>query len=569
MKRLTSLMTGAAVAAFVLTAAPAHAERGSDGNLKILYWQAVSILNPFLSGGNKDVHAASLVIEPLAKFDENGNMVPTLVNEIPTVENGGVSEDLKSITWRLKPGVLWSDGTPFTAHDVVFTAEYCMAPDGGCQQLQKFTDVQSVSALDDLTVKVDFSVPTPFPYGPFVGSESPIIQKTQFENCVGARAPECTAANFGPHGTGPFRVTDFRANDVVSYEANPYYREADKPAFATVTLKGGGDATSAARAVLETGEFDYAWGLLVEPEILDQMKQAGRGELVAAFGPSVERIEVNLSDPSAANGEKRSTLEAGPNPRLSDPAVRRALSLAIDRDLIVEVGYGKAGRATCNVLSAPQIYASTNVDWCLKQDINQANRLLDEAGWVRGADGVRAKDGVRLSLLYQTSTNSVRQTVQALVKDMWSQIGVETELRNIDGSVYFGGDPASPDTAWKFYADVQMYMDNFPGTDPGRFLANWRCSSIPSPATKWLGTNMSRFCDENYDRLVEEMASTAGLEARSKLGKELNDILVNKGVVIPLVHRGSLSAHSVTLEGVKINPWDSELWNAADWKRAK
>lgn len=568
MKRLTSLMTGAA-AAFVLTAASAHAERGSDGNLKILYWQAVSILNPFLSGGNKDVHAASLVIEPLAKFDDNGNMVPTLVDEIPTVENGGASEDLKSITWKLKPGVLWSDGTPFTAHDVVFTAEYCMAPDGGCQQLQKFTDVQSVTALDDLTVKVDFSVPKPFPYGPFVGSESPIIQKAQFENCVGARAPECTAQNFGPHGTGPFRVTDFRANDVVSFEANPHYREADKPAFATITLKGGGDATSAARTVLETGEFDYAWGLLVEPEILEQMKQAGRGKLVAAFGPSVERIEVNLSDPSAAKGEKRSTLEAGPNPLLSDPAVRRALSLAIDRDLIVEVGYGEAGRPTCNVLPAPQVYASTNVDWCLKQDIEQANKLLDEAGWARGADGVRAKDGVRLSLLYQTSTNSVRQTVQALVKDMWSQIGVESELRNVDSSVYFGGDPASPDTAWKFYADVQMYMDNFPGTDPERFLANWRCVAIPGPATNWLGTNMSRFCDADYDGLVDEMAKTAGLEARGELGKKLNDILVDKGVVIPLVHRGSLSAHSVTLEGVKINPWDSELWNVADWKRAK
>lgn len=568
MKRLTNSLACAA-AVLAITAASAQAERGSDGNLKILYWQAVSILNPFLSGGNKDVHAASLVIEPLAKFDDQGNIVPTLVDEIPTVENGGVSKDLKSITWKLKPGILWSDGTAFTAHDVVFTAGYCMAPDGGCQQLTKFSDVQSVTALDDLTVKVEFSVAKPFPYGPFVGSESPIIQKAQFENCVGARAPECTAQNFGPHGTGPFRVTDFRANDVVSYEANPHYREADKPAFATVTLKGGGDAASAARAVLETGEFDYAWGMLVEPEILAQMKAAGRGKLVAAFGPSVERIEVNFSDPSASKGAARSTLEAGPHPFLSDPAVRRALSLAIDRDLIVEVGYGEAGRPTCNVLPAPQIYASSNVDWCLKQDVEQAKKLLDEAGWKPGADGVRAKDGVRLSLLYQTSTNSVRQGTQALVKDMWAQIGVETELRNIDASVYFGGDPASPDTAQKFYADVQMYTDNFPGTDPERYMANWRCVGIPTPATNWLGTNMSRFCNDAYDAMVLQMAETADMEARGELGRKLNDTLVDAGVVIPLVHRGSLSAHAVTLEGVKINPWDSELWNAADWKRAK
>lgn len=568
MKRYAGVLAAAA-AALTLTAASADAQRGEDGNLKILYWQAVSILNPFLSGGNKDVHAASLVLEPLAKYDEKGDIVPALVDEIPTVENGGVSADLKSITWKLKPGILWSDGTAFTAHDVVFTANYCMAPDGGCQQLTKFSDVKSVTAIDDLTVKVEFSVPKPFPYGPFVGSESPIIQKAQFENCVGARAPECTDANFGPHGTGPFRVTEFRANDVVSYEANPHYREADKPAFATVTLKGGGDAASAARAVLETGEFDYAWGLLVEPELLQQMKAAGRGKLVAAFGPSVERIEVNFTDPSASKGANRSTLEAGANPRIADPAVRRALSMAIDRNLIVEVGYGDAGRATCNVLPAPEVYASTNVNWCLKQDIEGAKKLLDDAGWKPGPDGVREKDGVRLSLLFQTSTNSVRQSVQALVKDMWSQIGVETELRNIDGSVYFGGDPASPDTAQKFYADVQMYMDNFPGTDPERYMANWRCVGIPSPATNWLGTNMSRFCDKDYDALVAKLAETSELADRGVIGKQLNDMLVDKGVVIPLVHRGSLSGHSTTLEGVRINPWDSELWNIADWKRAK
>lgn len=568
MKRLISVLTTAA-AAVALTAASAQAGRGSDGELKILYWQAVSILNPFLSGGMKDVHAASLVIEPLAKFDEKGNIVPALVTEIPTLENGGVSKDLKSITWKIKPGLLWSDGTPFTAQDVVFTANYCMAPDGGCQQVTKYTDVESVTAVDDLTVKVTFSVPKPYPYGPFVGAESPIIQKAQFEKCLGARAPECTEQNFGPHGTGPFRVTDFRANDVVSYEANPYYRDPDKPAFATVTLKGGGDAVSAARSVLETGEYDYAWGLLVEPEILEQMKAAGRGEVVAAFGTSVERLDVNFSDPSPAKGALRSTVEAGPNPILSDPAVRRALSLAIDRDAVVAVGYGDAGRPTCNVLVAPEAYASDGVNWCLKQDIDQANKLLDDAGWKRGPDGVREKDGVRLSLLYQTSTNSVRQAVQALVKDMWAKIGVETELRNIDGSVFFGTDPASPDTQQKFYADVQMYMDNFPGTDPERYLSSWLCDSMPKPSNNWLGTNMSRFCDPNYDKLVAKLAGTAEPQERIKIAKELNDMLVNEGVMIPLVHRGTLSAHSVSLEGVKINGWDSELWNAADWTRAK
>ena len=384
---------------------------------------------------------------------------------------------------------------------------------------------------------------------------------------MGAKAPECTDANFGPHGTGAFRVVDFKANDVVSYEANPHFRDAAKPAFATVTLKGGGDAASAARSVLETGEFDYAWNLQVEPEILDQMAAAGRGVVVSSYGTSVERIEVNWTDPSPEKGAIRSTKEAGPHPFLSDPAVRKALSISIDRDLLVEAGYGASGQATCNILPAPEIYASTNVDWCLTQDIDEANRLLDEAGWERGSDGVRAKDGVRLSILYQTSTNSVRQATQALVKDMWQQIGVETELRNIDAAVFFGGDPASPDTFQKFYADIEMYTNNFPGTDPERYMAGWLCSDIPSPANGWLGANMPRFCSDEYDALVGQMAETADLAARGELAKKMNDILSNEGALIPLIHRGDVSAHSVTLEGVLMNSWDSELWNVGDWTR--
>lgn len=568
MKKLTTFLTGTA-AAIAMTAGAAQAERGSDGHLNILYWQAVSILNPFLSGGTKDVEGSSLVIEPLAKFNEAGEMVPALVDEIPTVENGGVSEDLKSVTWVLSEGLMWSDGTPVTAEDVKFTAEYCMAEDGGCQQVANFTDVESVEAVDERTVKVNFSIAKPYPYGPFVGAQSPIIQKAQFENCVGARAPECTDANFGPIGTGPFVVTRFAANDVIELEANPNYRDAAKPAFATVTLKGGGDAASAARAVLETGEFDYAWNLQVEPEILAQMEAAGRGELISSFGTSVERINLNMTDPSPDKGADRSTVEAGPHPFLSDPAVRRALSISLDRELIVEAGYGETGRPTCNILPAPEAYASTNVDWCLTQDIDEANRLLDEAGWMPGGDGIREKDGVRLSILYSTSTNSVRQATQALVKDMWQQIGVESELRNVDAAVFFGGDPASPDTFQKFYADVLMYTNNFDGTDPEKYMAEWLCDDAPKPQNGWLGANIPRFCSEEYDALVKKMGETAPLEERQALAIQMNDILTNEGAHLPLVHRGDVSAKSTTLNGVLMNSWDSELWNAADWTRAE
>ncbi|MBP1849438.1 peptide ABC transporter substrate-binding protein [Rhizobium halophytocola] len=564
------LLLAASAAALSLAAAPAMADRGTDGDLKIIFWQAASTMNPYLSGGTKEVYASSMVIEPLARYDETGELVPMLAAEIPTVENGGVAEDLKSMTWKLKDGLKWSDGTPVTAKDAVFTWKYCTAPDGGCAQGAYYEGVSNVEAVDDSTIKISFTEPKPYPYSAFVGAQSPLIQEKQFADCMGIKAPECTEANFHPVGTGPFVVKEFKPNDVVTFTANENYRDPAKPAFASVTLKGGGDAASAARSVLETGEFDYAWNMQVEPEVLQQMMQSGKGHLVTAFGTQVERIDLNHFAVDPAQGDKRSTKAAGPHPFLTDPAVAKALSLAIDREILVEAGYGEAGKPTCDIVPAPDAYAShANDDWCLKQDIDGANKLLDDDGWKMGGDGVREKDGVKLSVLFQTSTNSVRQGSQALIKDWWNQIGVQTELRNISANVFFGGDPSSPDTFQKFMADVQMYTNNFDGTDPEKYLAGWMCNKIPTPENGWQGENEPRYCNPKYDELVKTLSKTANLEERAKIAKQLNDMLTTEFAQLPLIHRGQLSAVNNTLEGVKMNAWDSELWNVADWSRKK
>jgi len=565
--KLKSLMLG--VASTLAFSSAAFAERGTDGNVSIIYWQAPSILNPYLSGGTKDIESASLVIEPLARYNETGAMVPYLAESVPTVENGGVSSDLQSITWTLKEGIMWSDGSPVTSADVKFTADYCMDPNGGCAQLEAFDNISSIETPDDRTIVVRFSMPMPNPYGPFVGGTSPIIQKAQFENCKGAAAPNCTEQNFGPIGTGPFVVTEFRPNDVIQMKANDNYRDASKPAFATLTFKGGGDALGAGRSVLETGEFDYAWNLQLAPDVIAKMEEAGKGVAIAGFGPLVERLEMNLTDPSPAlDADTRSTRKA-PHPFLTDMNVRKALSMAIDRPLLVEIGYGKAGKVTCDLVPAPDLYAAKN-DFCMSQDIAGANALLDEAGWKRGGDGVRAKDGVRLSILYQTSTNAVRQDFQALIKEWWAQIGVETELRNLNASVFFGGDPGSPDTFQKFYADVEMYANTFNGTDPQAYLSAYRCGNEPKPESQWQGSNINRFCEPAYDAMLDELAQTGDLAKRGEIGIKLNDMLTKDSyTIVPLVHRGRVSAHAKSLGGVVLNTWDSELWNASDWYRIK
>ncbi|MEO0773907.1 MAG: peptide ABC transporter substrate-binding protein [Pseudomonadota bacterium] len=546
----------------------AQADRGRDGQVNIIFTQAPSLLNPYLSNGVKELEASSLIVEPLARYDETGSMVPWLADEIPTLENGGVAEDMTAITWVLQDGLVWSDGTPVTSSDVRFSWEYCTAEGGGCSQLAKFNGIVDIETPDERTAIIRFDGPKPFPYDAFVGATAPIIQAAQFADCLGASAPECTDANFGPIGTGPFVINDFRPNDVAVFEANPNFRDAAKPAFERVVLKGGGDAASAARAVLETGEFDYAWNLQMAPEVLTRMESAGDGQVIAAFGNLVERMVLNLTDPSSDLGEARSTI-GSPHPFLSDKSVRQALSMAIDRAMLVEIGYGDTGQTTCNILQAPAIYASDMNDGCLIQDIDGAQTMLEDAGWTdSNGNGIRDKDGVELSLVFQTSTNAVRQDFQVLIKQWWSQIGVDTELRNITPGVFFGADPGSPDTYQKFFADVQMFAGTFDGTDPEAYMAGWTCDKIPSPANQWQGSNIARFCSPDYDQLSEEMGRTGPLDKRADIAKTMNDMLMQDFILLPLVDRGRVSAHGGSLEGVIMNAWDSELWNIADWHRA-
>ena len=565
--RLKTTLLG--VAAAVALAPAAFAERGSDGHVNVLFWQAASILNPYLSAGSKDVYTSSLILEGLAGFDEKGAIFPRLAEDIPTLANGGVSADLTTITWKLKPGLMWSDGTPVTSADAKFTYEYCIHPEGGCAELPKFDGIKSVETPDDLTIAITFNGPKPNPYNAFVGALVPILQRAQFANCLGAAAPTCTEQNFNPIGTGPYRVTSFKTNDTIELEANPNYRDAAKPAFATMTVKGGGDAEAAARAVMETGEFDYAWNTQVNPELQTQMAAGGKGMFVNVFATTTERLELNLTDPSPdlAEGE-RSTVKH-PHPILTDMNVRKALSMALDRQTLVDVGYGAAGKVTCNVIPAPDAYASGNTD-CVAQDMAGAKALLDAAGWVPGADGIREKDGKKLHLLYQTTVNPVRQDFQALIKSWWTDLGVDVELKAIDASVFFGGDAGSPDTYQKFYADVEMFANNFDGTDPEAFMAGYRCSDIPGPDNQWQGNNINRFCDPAYDALVSELSQTGDVAKRVELAKKMDAMVsTDSFTVIPMVNRGSLSAASNTLGGVIINGWDTELWNVQDWTRVQ
>jgi len=551
------------------TAAPTGMEAGQGGELALFQWQAATHLNPYTGTGTKDIQAASLVIEPLLEYDTDGNLVPSLVAEIPTLANGGQSEDLTELTYSLLPDVMWSDGTPFTADDVVFTYEYCTQSEG-CGS-PAFGTVTNVEALDDLTVKITFDAPTPWPYLPFVGATEPVVQRAQFTPCVGEGFVSCEA-NLNPIGTGPYMVNEMRVDDTVTYNYNPNYRGVaeGKPFFGTVTIKGGGTAEQAASKVLETGEGDYAWNLQVPPEILDQMEARGNGTVSVGFNTSVEGIRLNQTNP---DGDPPSDYAGGSNPNpffFENAQLAKALSLAINRDEIAAVAYGAAGAPTCNIwpVEGPQL--STTNDYCLTQDLAEANRILDEdLGYVDSdGDGIRElPDGTPLSWDYVTSTNQVRQDTQALVESYWEQIGVEVNMRNEDAGVFF--DRSSDLGIWKFFTDIQMYTNTATGSDAQGYFQSYLTSSVPESTNDWGGNNIPRCAREDFDETWNTLADT-GLEdpARNDLIKQLND-MHTEYCMIPLINRGSVSAFSNTLTGYdKVNGWDTEYWNIEDWARS-
>jgi len=541
----------------------APTRRGGGGPVKTLWWQAPVILNPHLSPGTKDVDASRVFYEPLCSFDPDGNLLPVLAAEVPTLQNGGISKDGTSVTWRLKKGVTWHDGKPFTADDVVATWEWVADPASTAVTSGAYKDIVRIDKPDSHTAKITFSRPAPFPFEPFCGPNGQVMPKHVFEPFKGAKSREAPA-NLKPVGTGPYRIVDFKPGDMVTAELNPSYHLPNRPFFDTLELKGGGDAASAARAVLQTGEYDYAWNMQVEDDILIRMEQGGKGKVEIVYGGNIEYIGVNFSDPNTeVDGEWSSPKSK--HPSLSDPAVRQALNLLVDRSAVQEQIYGRQGRTSANFLNAPSKFRSVNMKW--EFNVDKANALLEQAGWKRGADGIRAKEGKRLKFVYQTSTNAPRQKTQAIVKQAAAKAGIEIEIKTVVASVFFGSDAANWDTFPHFKADIQMYTTTMVHPDPQRFMNQFLTEEIASKANKWSGRNPTRWSNDEYDRAYKAAEAEMDPVKRAGLFIKMNDLLIQNVVVIPVLWRARAAAVSSKLRNAEQSPWESDFWNHATWYR--
>ena len=534
---------------------------GGGGALKMLWWQAPTLLNPHFAVGTKDQDASRIFYEPLAGWDADGNLVPFLAAELPTQENGGLSDDGKSVTWKLKQGVKWHDGEAFTADDCIFNWQYAGDPATATYDVATYKDIE-VEKLDDHTIKVHFKKPTPFWPDPFVGTRGMIIPKHLFEAYKGDKSRDAPT-NLKPVGTGPYKFVDFKPGDVVRAEINTAYHMPNRPYFETVEMKGGGDAVSAARAVLQTGEYDYAWNLQVEDEILKKLEVGGKGQVAIVDGGSIEHIQANFTDPwTEADGE-RSSLKTK-HPTLTDKAVRDALNLLVDRGSVEKFIYGRTGLATANFLNNPKRFRSTATKW--EFNIEKANQILDGAGWKRGSDGIREKDGKKLHFVYQTSINEPRQKTQAIVKQACQKAGIDVELKSVTASVYFSSDVANPDTYPHFSTDLQMYTTTMTEPDPALFMAQFTSWEAATKQNKWQGRNITRWRSEEYDKTYRAAEGELDPVKRAADFIKMNDLVISDVVVIPVVYRPNVRAISSQLK-LTLSGWDNDTFMLSDWYR--
>ena len=536
-------------------------KRGGGGALKVLWWQGATLLNPHFAVGTKDQEGSRIFYEPLAAWDPDGELMANLAAEIPSRQNGGLAADGMSVIWKLKRGVKWHDGKPFTADDVVFNWEYASDPATAAVTIGSYKDVK-VEKVDDHTVIVHFAKPTPFWADAFVGTRGMVIPKHLFADYTGAKSRDAPA-NLKPVGTGPYRFVDFKPGDIVKGEINPDYHVADRPYFDTIEMKGGGDAVSAARAVIQTGEYDYAWNMQVEDEILLRLEKGGKGVAVITSGGNIEHIQLNSTDPWTEVDGERSSLKTK-HPLLSDSAVRQALGMLVDRKSVEEHIYGRTGLATGNFVNNPERFRSKNTKW--EFNVDKANQLLEAAGWKKGPDGIRAKDGKKLKLVYQTSINTPRQKTQAIVKQACQKAGIDVELKAVTASVYFSSDVANPDTYSKFYCDIQMYTTTMTQPDPEVFMRQFASWEMATKENKWQGRNITRWRNEEFDNAFRAAEGELDPVKRAALFIRMNDLVCDNQVVIPVVYRPRVAAVSNKLRA-PLSGWDNDLWNLKDWHR--
>lgn len=519
----------------------------SGGTLIFGTPQEPAILNTLLTSSSIEDAVTSLFVEGLVQVNPDGEYEPVLAEELPTV-----SEDGLVVTWKLRKGVKFSNGTEFTCEDVRFTLDGVMS-DLSQVSTSGYSDIETLECPDPYTVVATFSEV----YAPYLRLFSYLVP----HDAGSVDEMETWDYNQKPWGTGPFVLEEWVPGDHLTFVKNPYYREAGKPYLDKVIIRIL-PSREVGIQLLGTGEIHALWDITeADLPTIAAMENVGYASTVTGENELLV-LNFGINDGSAPSDPSQA-----PHPILSDLRVRQAIQYAIDKQKIADTllyGNVKPGSTVlpAGPFACPQPATEFNPE--------KAKALLEEAGWKVGADGIREKDGQRMSLkINSTSGNLLREQTEQVLAEMLKAVGIELTIENLPSDVFFaGGESEGLRDLGKF--DILLYTTG-PGLDPDSHLySNYTSYRIPTAENDWSGANFSRYINPDIDQWIDEAAVTTDTALRQELYCKVAE-QINKDIPrIYLYERLSITAHRQEFHNLRISPSFVDFaWGAQDWWLSK
>lgn len=538
LSRRDAMKLGAGTGAFLMSGAASRALAANEspsGQVIIGFSQEPTVFNPHMLHIEVDEGIHWNVFDPLFGVTPEGEYYPALASEVPTVENGGISED--GLTWRVKlrDDVTWHDGEPFTAEDVKYTLELVVDPGFRSMRRTGHDLVRNIKIVNDH--EITWEMESPFAPYPAILSWTFMVPK----HILGAAEDPNTAAyNQAPVGTGPFKWVERVAGDHITLGANKEYW-GEGPYLERVVFKYIPDLT-VMYTQFKTGDIDVIALQGITPDHYEEAKGLDGKEVVIAPSATIESFSLNMG-----------------KPQFAEQAVREALYHAIDKTAIIEAIYYGIPTATESYLPQQSPYYNDDLPKH-EYSIETANQILDEAGWERGSDGVRAKDGVRLSFTNSTTAgNQNREQMQQFVQQSFNEIGVEMTISNLPPAVMWG----------EYYMQSQfdsIVVGNNFVTGPDPDTTNYFMSTKIN-AQGGSGQNNWQIDFPEVDELLKEGASLFILEKRREVYFEIQEIMRERLPILPIFQYANLRGHQEGLEGYTPNVnLRITTWNVNEWR---
>jgi peptide/nickel transport system substrate-binding protein len=474
-------------------------------------------------------------------YDENNDVHPRLVTEIPSEENGGISADGKTITLHLRDDIKWSDGTPITSDDFVFTYKMAIDPKNAVYTSYPYDQVQNIEASDPKTVVMTFEQP----FAPWQATFwKGILPAHILQPVYDAEGTIDNADwNLKPTvGCGPYVFSEWESGSYARFVVNDNYW-GEKPKIDEIFMRFVPDDASQV-AALQANDGDL--GTFIAYSDVPKLKDAGIQIITARSGYN-EGWFFYL-DPEKGN------------PGLLDVNVRKAIAMSVDREAInrdLLLGLTNVPASYWDALPFYNTPPLQNYPY----DPEAAKALLDQAGWVdSNGDGVRDKDGKDLELTYGTTIREIRQDTQAVVQQQLAKVGIKVDLVSYDADVFFAG-YADDGPAATGQVDIMEWSDSSSFPDPDYYY--WLCSEIPS-AENPSGANWQALCDEELDGLFKLETTQVDVNERQKTFAKINQIFYDKVYWLGLWQDPDVWAIGPRLQNVKLSGV-TPFFNITEW----